>query len=438
MASSAPGWIWRTGLALVCLLASALVPAQAQKFKVLHTFHGSNGGEPLGVLVRDPAGNIYGTTGVGGTGKCSKYGCGTAFKLNNVGKQVWLHSFQGANGFVPSAGMLRDAAGNLFGTTVEGGRITKACGGVQGGGCGVVFKLDNTGKETVLYKFPGFPSGSGPEALLAKDKAGNIYGTTYQGGASNFGTVFKMDKSGKEKVLYTFTGGADGCSPYPGVTLDRAGNLYGVTATGGAGFCNGGFGVVYKLDTSGTQTVLHTFGGPDGANPSSLLLFDSKGNLYGTTSQGGSSEVCGGGCGTVFRLSPDNGSWAENVLYSFCSLEGCADGDEPVGSLVRDAAGNLYGTTIFGGTFRNCNGDACGVTFELAANGEESVLHDFTGGADGAFPFGGLTIDSSGNLYGTTQGGGARCFGSSRCGVVFKITPVGNRLAAPRGPRESR
>ena len=111
MASSAPGWIWRTGLALVCLLASALVPAQAQKFKVLHTFHGSNGGEPLGVLVRDPAGNIYGTTGVGGTGKCSKYGCGTAFKLNNVGKQVWLHSFQGANGFVPSAGMLRDAAG---------------------------------------------------------------------------------------------------------------------------------------------------------------------------------------------------------------------------------------------------------------------------------------------------------------------------------------
>jgi uncharacterized repeat protein (TIGR03803 family) len=247
---------------------------------VLRTFQGSNGGEPLGVLVRDAAGNIYGTTGVGGTGKCSKYGCGTAFKLNSVGKQVWLHSFQGTNGFVPSAGLLRDEAGDLFGTTVEGGRITNACGGVQGGGCGVVFKLDNTGREAVLYKFRGFPSASGPEAVLVKDKAGNLYGTTYQGGTSDFGTVFKIDKSDRYTTLYTFTGASDGCSPYPGVISDSAGNLYGVTATGGVGFCNSGFGVVFKLDTSGKQTVLHTFEGSersDGANPDSVLLFDSRG-----------------------------------------------------------------------------------------------------------------------------------------------------------------
>jgi uncharacterized repeat protein (TIGR03803 family) len=410
------------------LLASIVVPAQtqAQKFKVLHTFHGANGGEPLGVLVRDSAGNIYGTTGVGGTGKCSKYGCGTAFKLNNVGKQVWLHSFEGANGFVPAAGLLRDAAGNLFGTTVEGGRITKACGGVQGGGCGVVFKLDSAGKETVLYKFPGFPSGSGPEALLVKDNAGNLYGTTYQGGTSNFGTVFKIDKSGKESILHSFAGppdgGGDGALSYAGVIRDAAGNLYGVTAGGGAF----GAGVVYEVDAAGKESLLYSFtGGSDGGGPESVLLFDSQGNLYGTTANGGNGQCGGTGCGVVFELSPHaGGTWAEAVLYTFCSLSNCADGERPLtGPLVRDSVGNLYGATIFGGTFRNCNGDGCGVVFKLDANGEETVLHDFTGGADGAFPFAGLAIDDSGNLYGTTQGGGATCFVTSTCGVVFKIVP---------------
>jgi uncharacterized repeat protein (TIGR03803 family) len=411
------------------LLASAIVPTQAQarKFKVLHTFHGKDGASPVGVLVRDAAGNLYGTTGAGGTGKCSQYGCGTVFKLDRAGKQVWLHSFEGRNGYISYAGLLRDAAGTLFGTTMNGGTINNICGGVQAGGCGLVFELDNAGtNERVLYKFKGTPDGLFPEALLVKDVAGNLYGTTTVGGSSSVGTVFKINTAGKETVLYNFTGGADGCFPYPGVTRDTAGNLYGVTSLGGSGFCNSGHGVVFKVDTAGDETVLHTFGGSDGDDPGSVLVFDSKGNLYGTTAHGGSSLGCGNtGCGTVFELSPQSGGqWSETLLYSFCSLSNCTDGETPAtGPLVRDSEGNLYGTTSVGGAYRNCNGEACGVVFKLDTTGKETVLHSFTGGKDGANPFPGLVMDNDGNLYGTTQAGGAICIQSFTCGVVFKITP---------------
>jgi uncharacterized repeat protein (TIGR03803 family) len=394
---------------------------------VLRTFHGKDGASPAGVLVRDAAGNLYGTTGAGGTGKCSQYGCGTVFKLNKAGKQVWLHSFDGRDGYISYAGLLQDAAGNLFGTTANGGRINNVCGGVQAGGCGLVFELDKTGtKEGVLYKFKGDPDGMFPEALLVKDAKGNLYGTTYVGGTAGVGTVFKIDTAGKETVLYNFTGGSDGCVPYPGVILDSAGNLYGVASEGGDGFCNSGKGVVFKVDTSGGETVLHTFGGSDGANPDSVLLFDSNGSLYGTTVNGGSSSGCGNtGCGTVFKLSPQSGGgWSESVLYSFCSLSNCADGQEPgTGPLVRDSAGSLYGTTAQGGTSHGCNGGTCGVVFKLDTTGKETVLHSFTGGKDGAVPFAGLVMDGRGDLYGTTEEGGAACYGSYTCGVVFEIAP---------------
>jgi uncharacterized repeat protein (TIGR03803 family) len=405
---------------LTLLLASIVVAAQTQatKFNVLHTFHGADGGSPMGVLVRDAAGNIYGTTVGGGTGKCSKLGCGTAFKLNRSGQQVWVHSFGGGDGYGPDAGLLRDAAGNLFGTTLDGGKVTKTCGGAQAGGCGVVFRLDRNGNETVLYKFKGTPDGDSPEALLVEDKAGNLYGTTYEGGAEGLGAVLKIDTNGKEIILHSFAGppdgGGDGALSYQGVIRDAAGDLYGVTAGGGVY----GAGVVYKV-AGGKETLLYSFtGGSDGGGPNSVLLADVNGNLYGTTQNGGSSTVCDGGCGTVFRLSPDGGSWTETVLYSFCSVDGCVDGERPIaGPLVRDSAGNLYGTTYFGGT----NDD--GVVFKLDASGKETVLHSFTGGADGEFPYAGLVRDSSGNLYGTTQAGGARCYTSYTCGVVFKITP---------------
>jgi uncharacterized repeat protein (TIGR03803 family) len=409
---------------ITLLLASIVVPAQtqAQKFKVLHTFHGSDGATPVGVLVRDAAGNIYSTTGVGGAGNCNGgLGCGTAFKMNKAGKLLWSHNFKVTNGDTPAAGLLRDAAGNLFGTTLYGGNTN--CNAPYG--CGTVFRLSKTGKESVLHKFTGTPDGYFPESLLARDKAGNLYLTTYIGGNLGLGAVFKMDTTGKETLLYSFSGGSDGCFPKPGVISDAAGNLYGVAVQGGAGFCNSGYGVVFKVDTSGNETVLYTLsGGSDGAYPGSVLLFDAQGNLYGTTRNGGIG--CGTGCGVVFELSPQSGGgWSETVLYEFCSLSNCADGESPgSGPLVRDSAGNLYGTTFFGGTSTRCNG-TCGVVFKLDNTGKETVLHSFTGGSDGAIPEAGLSVDSSGNLYGTTYGGGdLNCHPKyGGCGVVFKITP---------------
>lgn len=423
--SSHPAKLVSAIFMVLWLVSVAAQPAQAKtKFKVLHTFHGRDGAEPVGVLVRDAAGNIYSTTGVGGTGKCfGGLGCGTAFKMNKAGKLLWTHSFKVTNGNGPGAGLLRDAAGNLFGTTLYGGDTT--CNAPYG--CGTVFKLDKAGKkETVLHRFTGTPDGYFPEALLTSDKTGNLYLTAPIGGNLGLGGVFKMDTTGKETLLYSFSGGSDGCFPKPGVILDTAGNLYGVTTQGGSGFGNSGYGVVFEVDTSGNETVLYTFsGGSDGAYPGSVLLFDSKGNLYGTTESGGMG--CGTGCGVVFELSPlSGGNWSEIVLYTFCSLSGCADGESPLfGPLVQDAAGNLYGTTIFGGSYRNCNGDGCGVVFKLDTTGKETVLHSFTGGSDGALPEAGLAMDSSGNLYGTTYGGGdLNCHPKyGGCGVVFKITP---------------
>jgi uncharacterized repeat protein (TIGR03803 family) len=405
----------------ITLLLASVVPieAQAQKFKVLHTFHGapSDGSAPLGVLVRDGAGNFYGTASSGGRGRgfCTNYGgCGTVFKLDKAGKNVWLHSFTFPKGWSPEAGVLRDKTGKLYGTTYAGGDTS--CDPI---GCGTVFKLDGSGKETVLYKFTGNPDGWFPgHPLLVEDGSGNLYGTTGNGGDYGAGAVFKVDKTGKETVLYSFTGSSDGCGP-SGVLLDSVGNLYGVAFQGGIAFCNSGYGVVFELNTAGNFTVLHTYdSGTDGANPNSALVFDSKGNLYGTTQNGGSGECGGTGCGAVFELSPQSGGgWSESVLYAFCHLSGCADGERPIeGPLAIDSAGNLYGTTFFGGTTDD------GVVFKLDASGSETVLHSFTGRADGAFPWAGVILDRAGNLYGVASGGGdPKCH--QGCGTLFKISP---------------
>ncbi len=409
------------------LLASVIVPAQAraQKFKVLHTFHGANGAGPESQLVRDAAGNIYGTTSAGGKGICDGvHDCGTAFKLDKTGRQVWLHNFTGKNGFGPMAGLFRDAAGNLYGTTVLGGDTN-----CYTFGCGTVFKLDKTGRETVLYEFKGVLDGWFPEALLVGDAAGNLYGTTYMGGTSGYGEVFKLHKTGKETILHSFAGpidgGGDGAYPYTGAIRDTAGDLYGVTDGGGAY----GGGAVYKIDTAGEETLLYSFsGGADGGAAISVLVADAAGNLYGTT-QGGGNLACqgGSGCGVVFQVSPQpDGRWTETTLYTFCSLANCTDGREPdQGPLTLDAAGNLYGTTYFGGT-SPCNGSGCGLVFKLDSTGKETVLHSFTGGVDGAFPPAGVIIDQVGNLYGTTAAGGDRSCAlgnGAGCGVVFRLTP---------------
>jgi uncharacterized repeat protein (TIGR03803 family) len=409
---------------ITLLLASAIVPtpAQARKFKVLHTFHKSDGFGPVGALTRDAKGNLYGTTSGGGRGVCGGFTCGTAFKLDGTGKQIWLHSFNGKSGMGPEVGLLRDGAGNLYGTTIEGGDLACAENSL---GCGTVFKLDKTGRETVLYKFRGDQDGWAADSPVVMDSAGNLYGTTERGGTSTWGTIFQVDKNGKETVLYSFMGGSDGCLPI-GVIMDAAGNLYGVASQGGSESCSfGGDGVVFKLDTTGSFSVLHTFRGSDGAIPASVLLLDSARNLYGTTAQGGSSMTCFNGCGTVFKVTSDG---VETVLYSFCSLQNCIDGERPVdGPLLRDSKGNLYGTTVFGGAYHNnCNRDSCGVVFKLSTTGTETVLHSFSGGTDGAIPEAGLITDGLGSFYGAAmQGGDANCTfnGEPGCGVVFKIGP---------------
>jgi uncharacterized repeat protein (TIGR03803 family) len=409
------------------LLAATLTVdrANAQTFTVLHTFHYTDGWSPAGQLVLDSDGNIYGTASGGGHPKCPLYetGCGTVFKLNENGKQTWVHSFNGKNGLSPLAGVFRDKEGDLYGTTGQGGKSTDNCGIY---GCGVAFRLDQTGmKESVLHKFSSDFDGYFPEALLVGDPAGNLYGTTYES-PSGFGTVFKLSEARHETILHYFHNDGDGANPHTGVIRDATGNLYGVTFAGG----ETGGGTVYRVvDTTGHETVLYSFTcGSDGCEPNSVLLEDAAGNLYGTTQEGGDEQCTGGyGCGVVFELSPHGSYWTESVLYTFCSQSECADGAVPLwGPLVQDAAGNLYGTTTFGGTSQ-CDGvdEGCGVVFKLDTAGNETVLHTFSGGADGAYPVAGLTMDASGNLYGTAQAGGdLNCQPKYHgCGVVFKIVP---------------
>jgi uncharacterized repeat protein (TIGR03803 family) len=300
------------------------------------------------------------------------------------------------------------------------------------------------GKYKVLRRFKGGEDGAFLTAGLIFDASGNLYGTTIQGGAGHAaqgcGIVFKLtpnsDGSWTESVLYHFAGGRDGCQPSGGLIFDAAGkNLYGTTAQGGNRDCNIiRCGVVFELspnsDGSWTESVLHRFSGADGSDPTDLM-FDAAGNLYGTTAHGGYLACNGGngyGCGTFFKLKPNaNGSWTETVLYTFCS-NACTDGSFPNG-LIFDGAGNLYGTTGGGGT-PNCDfGLGCGTVFMLTANSDGSwtysVLHSFTGDRDGSGPSGGLIFDAVGkNLYGTTvYEGSVSCNDPRGCGTVFKLTP---------------
>ncbi len=255
------------------------------KFSVLHTFTGgAEGGSPAGPLVLDSAGNLYGAAG-GGNSNCNGgRGCGIIFKLDSSGNETVLHTFPGGKkGTYPNGGLIRDAAGNLYGTTSSGGQ----------GNRGIVFKLDPSGNETVLYTFQKEPDGSQPNGGLIQDAAGNFYGTTVWGGKgkcqeTSCGVVFKLDKNGNESVLYSFSGGADGGNPAAGVIIDSSGNLYGATIVGGGPkSCeDDACGVVFKLDPSNKETVLQTFSNNNrtpGFEPSGALVMDSTGNLYGTT-----------------------------------------------------------------------------------------------------------------------------------------------------------
>lgn len=397
-----------SALACVAILASI---SQATTYKKIYNFTGSpDGSNPATRLTFDNAGNAYGTTAAGGD-----FGYGTVFMLTPSGQEQVLYSFTGGgDGLAPHGGVTLDSAGNLYGTTVAGG----FGGFCAGDGCGVIFELSPSGgswTETTLYNFKGLYDGFGPGSGLIFDNAGNLYGTAPDGGAHSAGVVFQLSPtpSGwRYKMIHTFTGGNDGAVGSLGLLLlDAAGNLYGTCELGGAN----GAGTVYKLSptTRGPwkSTVLYQFrGSPDAANPYGGLIFDAVGNLYGTTYFGGQD-----GMGAVFQLAPGpNGTWQENLLYSF---QGGTDGSFPTSTLIFNATGALYGTTSTGGR-PSCD---CGTVFRLTLSRgkwNENLVHLFGKGHDGSYPNYELTRDQSGNFFGTTPVGG-----TGGQGTVFQITP---------------
>jgi uncharacterized repeat protein (TIGR03803 family) len=318
------------------------------------------------------------------------------FKLDKDGTETALYSFPGGTmGENPYSGLIRDQSGNLYGQT--------CCGGL---GAGVVFKLDGNGQESTFYTFTGGNDGGYPYYGLLQ-AGGKFYGTATGGGADGQGVVFRLNSNGNETPIYSFAGGADGAVPV-GQLVHGAGAFYGVTANGGTT----DNGTVFKVTSDGVENVLYSFNGgsSDGSSPVAGLVRDSAGNLYGTTN-GGGATYCFIGCGIVFKIATDG---TETILHSF---SGHADGANPYGALVLDSSGNLYGTTFSGGNLYS------GVVFKLDTSNNETLLYTFAGGTDGANPRGALLRTRAGDLYGTTvAGGGAGC-GGYGCGVVFRITP---------------
>lgn len=370
----------------VAVLGSSAVAAGES---TLYTFTNTSDGEyPFAGLTLDRNGNLYGAASAGGAGAQ-----GTIFRIAPGGGFKVLYAFTGGNdGGAPLSAPLVDRRGNLYGVTESGGG---ACN------CGVVYRLSRNGKETILHAFTGKPDGFDPFASLALDKAGDLYGTTLDGG-TYYGTVFEVPASGGESILYMFGGGNDGDSPYPGVAPDRQGNVTGATSFGGTH----GFGTVFELAPGGAKTVHYNFaGGSDAASLSSTPIRDRHGNIYGLAKFGGGS--CN--CGAVYKIDHKG---KETLLHSFA---GGSDGFSPGYGLTRDASGDLYGVTTEGGS-TNCSGYGCGVVFKVAPDGTETILYSFLGGADGSAPYAAPVPDATGNLYGTAE------YGGSGYGTVYAIT----------------
>src|SRR3984957_6216480 len=437
------------------LLAFGSTASAEWKEKVLYSFQGGTDGQtPAGGVVFDKAGNLYGATVDGGADNCSPMAaCGTVFQLRppaNKG-EAWtetvLYVFKGKasnDGENPDGGLVIDAAGNLYGTAAYGGTGDCVLLGIKGG-CGTVYEISPPAQkgdpwtETTLYSFKGGKDGYVPQGNLVFDSAGNLYGVTLFGGGKGTtcdpfyqycGTVFELSppkqKGGAwtEKVLHSFAGGDDGKNPNGGLALDSNGAVYGATPIGGNQDCNFGHGevgcgMVFKLSPptrkgeAWTERVIYRFTEiNDAADPDGDLTFDSKGSLYGTAATGGSRLN-----GVVFELSPSKtGHWAQTVLYNFT---GGADGTNPGSGVTFDNSGNIYGTALGGTAFG-------GVVFRLKpANRGSSwslaVLYNFTGAPDGNHPAAPLIFDSRGNLYSTTEWGGTGQACQGGCGTAFDI-----------------
>lgn len=391
-------------IALAALAATFAIRAGAQTETIIHAFtNGTDGGYPSGALVLDSSGNLYGATISGGSAICN---CGTALQFVRGTNGTWtpkvlynFGSFSG-DGWGPNGSLTFDSQGNLYGTTWSGGATY----------LGTVFELspgaNGTWTDKVLYNFTNGSDGFNPSSGVMFDKAGNLYGIA-NGGTYGFGVIFELvagtNSTWKFKVLYNFQGNNDGAYPSWPLVLDPAGGIYGVAGQGGAH----DYGLVFKLapDSNGNwaEKVLHVFpGGSGGGNPTGGLIRDSVGNLYGITSN------------LAYELSPNaNGSWAMKTLHHFA---GGTDGATAESGLVLDVQGNLYGTTYTGGSHR---GTVFELSPQLTGTWSEKILHKFSGPADGVFPQGAaVTTDASGNIFGTTQQGGA-----SKYGVLYEIVP---------------
>jgi uncharacterized repeat protein (TIGR03803 family) len=389
-------------LMLVLTLAIFTTPlVQAQTYSVLYNFTGAaDGGQPVGTLVVDSQGNLYGTTKGGGNLNCSvnTLGCGVVFKFTAKGRLIVLHAFNGdTDGAEPAAGVLRNSRGEIFGTTARGGN--PGCAWGNGKGCGTIYRIGSSDKETVIHSFNGLNEGAAPAAPLVQDSFGNLWGTTQFEGVSNpqcfgpgCGTLFKL---GPEFGLttYAFKGPPDdGYWPTAGLVFGPGGSLYGTTLFGGAQ----NEGTVYRVSaTNGQVTILHSFNlaTGDAANPGSLLL--SGGKIYGIA---GPTDSFSGG--TVFQLDPTG----ENIFFNF------SQSYNPAGNLLRDSIGNFYGQA---GTT-----DATGILYKLDSAKNLTVLHFFGGAPIDGDNSTGMMPDGHGNLYGITSGGG-----TTGAGTIFKLTP---------------
>jgi uncharacterized repeat protein (TIGR03803 family) len=396
----------------ISTLALLTTRASAVVEKVLLNFNGTNGNAPYGALSSDAAGNLYGTTNGGGA-----YSFGTVFELMPKAGGGWtskvLHSFNadGVDGIIPYTRLVFDSAGNLYGTTNNGGSNN----------VGTVFELTptkgGTWKETILYSFQNNQvDGTYPYGALIFDSSGKLYGTTAEGGTYFNGTAYELTrgKSGQwtESVLHSFNF-SDGTSPYGGLIFDASGHLYGAAYAGGTY----GYGTVFELTPQGSGqwnlTVLYNFNGQNstGDAPYDPLIFDRAGNLYGTTVFGGYYDS-----GMVFELTPQtSGEWTETIVHSFEPSNW--DGGNPYGGLIMDAAGNLYGTTSQGGRYNY--GTVFKFTPKAGGGWSEQQLHVFNNnGRDGYTPYCTLLADKAGHLYGVTYQGG-----SHNNGTVFDILP---------------
>lgn len=382
------------------IAGSAAMPATSSAYRVLYRFDRHPYGEGAASGLIDIGGELYGATREGGGAGCGRLGCGTVYRISTSGALTSIFGFIGKeDGENPQAGLI-DVGGTLYGSMTRGGPVFGDHGGV--------YSISTAGALKVLYSFRGLAS---PIAPLI-DVNGTLYGTAYDGGTGRSqcsdlcGGVYSVSRSGVEKTLYRFKGGAssDGAHPIAGL-IKVNGLLYGTTSGGGGSDL--GYGTVYSITVKGVEKVVYHFtGGSDGAHPHAALI-DVGGTLYGTTSAGGSY-----GHGTVFSITT---SGSEKVLYSFA---GGSDGADPEAGLI-DVKGTLYGTTYGGGAV--CNGSGCGTVYAISTAGAERVLHSFAGGSDGMWPLAPL-LDVKGTLYGTTtRGGKPHLHPPYCCGTIFSL-----------------